>query len=89
MITPSRSGSFLEKELIMRSLFVLTVLLALSACSKKEETAPASVETAPAVSSTPEVVAGTPTVTETSSVTVTPAAVPTTAAATETPVVSK
>jgi hypothetical protein len=73
----------------MRSLFVLTVLLALAACSKKEEAVPAAVDSAATASATPEVVAGTPTVTETSSVTVAPAATPAPATETPAPVVSK
>lgn len=57
----------------MRSLFVLTVLLALTACTKKEETVSTTVETGPVVATpTPEVDAGTPTVTETSAVNVAP-----------------
>lgn len=57
----------------MRSLFVLTVVLALSACAKKEETVQSVVETAPVVATpTPEVVAGTPTVTETPTTSVVP-----------------
>lgn len=74
----------------MRSLFVLTVLLTLSACSKKEEAAPAAVDAGVTVAApSPEVVAGTPTVTETSSVTVTPAVTPVPVTETPAPVVSK
>lgn len=74
----------------MRSLFVLTVLLALTACAKKEEAVPAAVDSAATVvTPSPEVVAGTPTVTETSSVTVAPAATPAPATETPAPVVSK
>lgn len=68
----------------MRSLFVLTVALALSACPKKEETSTVTVEPSSTVVTLhqEDVVASTPTVTEASSVIVEPAPTP----VTETPV---